>query len=49
MPEITCAIERPRNVFEALQAIDDSGEQRLRIVLSRLSQQEGWSESDWEG
>jgi hypothetical protein len=43
-----CNAARPGKVFEALRAIDDSGEERLRIVLGKLSRQEGWSQSDWE-
>ena len=46
--ENACTVERPGKVFDALEAIDDSGEERLRIVLSELSAQEGWSKSDWE-
>ena len=46
--EDACTVERPGKVFDALEAIDNSGEERLRIVLSELSAQEGWSQRDWE-
>ena len=43
-----CSVDRPGKVFDALQAIDDSGEERLQVALNQLSEQENWSPSDRE-
>lgn len=43
-----CTVARPGNVFDALEAIDDSGEERLRVLLGRLSDKEGWSSVERE-
>ncbi len=44
----TCSNERPREVFAALEAIDEDGERRLGERLAALSAQEGWSQSEWQ-
>lgn len=43
-----CDEARPGRVFSELEAIDVTGEARLRIALGKLSEQEGWSQGDWE-
>ncbi len=43
-----CDEERPREIFEALEAIDTEGENRLQIRLQDLAEQERWTQGDWE-
>ena len=40
-----CDNARPKEIFEALEAIDDAGEAELKQHLEALAKQEGWSTS----
>lgn len=44
----SCTNERPQEVFEALEAIDEAGEAELKQKLDTLSRREAWTQTEWE-
>ena len=44
----SCTNERPREIFAALEAIDEEGEAELKGKLEELSKRSGWTQADWE-